>query len=96
MDEPDPECKQAAGVFTPVVDRNRCEGKQEGVKVCPYQVFSMLTVPHEERSGLTLRGKIRGYVHKWHQAYAVNSAACHACGLCVSACPEQAITLVRV
>ena len=96
MDEPNPQCKQAAGVFTPVVDRNRCEGKQECVEVCPYLVFSMMTVPREERSGLTLRGKIKGYVHKWQQAYAVNSAACHACGLCVSACPEKAITLVRV
>ena len=96
MDEPNTECKQAAGVFTPVVDRNRCEGKEECVKVCPYHVFGMLTVPSEERRGLTLRGKIKGYVHKWHQPYAVNSAACHACGLCVSACPEKAITLVRV
>jgi NAD-dependent dihydropyrimidine dehydrogenase PreA subunit len=96
MDEPNPDCMQAAGVFMPIVDRNRCEGKQECVKVCPYQVFSMMTVPPEERSGLTLRGKVKGYVHKWHQAYAVNSAACHACGLCVSACPEKAITLVRV
>lgn len=96
MDEPDPECKQAAGVFTPIVDRNRCEGEQECVKVCPYHVFSMMTVPREERSALTLRGKIKGYVHNWHQAYTVNGAACHACGLCVSACPEKAITLVRV
>jgi len=95
MDELKPECKQAAGAFAPVIDRNRCEGKEECVKVCPYQVFSMKTVPREERSTLTLRGKIKGYVHKWHQAYAVNSAACHACGLCVSACPEKAITLVR-
>jgi 4Fe-4S ferredoxin len=56
----------------------------------------MMTVPREERSGLTLRGKIKGYVHKWQQAYAVNGAACHACGLCISACPEKAITLLRV
>ncbi len=47
MDENQPDCKQAAGAFTPVVDRNRCEGKQECVKVCPYQVFGMLTVPPE-------------------------------------------------
>ena len=95
MDEPKPDCKQAAGVFKPIVDRNRCEGKEECVKVCPYHVFVMLTVPPEERRGLTLRGKIKGFVHEWHQAYAVNGDACHACGLCVSACPEKAITLVR-
>jgi 4Fe-4S ferredoxin len=96
MDEPNPECKQAAGVFAPVIDRNRCEGKEQCVEVCPYHVFGMMTVTPEERRNLTLRGKIKGYVHRWHQAYAVNSAACHACGLCVSACPEKAITLVRI
>ena len=95
MDETNPECKQAAGVFTPVVDRNRCEGKEQCVKVCPYHVFSLLTVPRGERSGLTLRGKVKGYVHGWQQAYAIDSAACRACGLCVSACPEKAIALVR-
>jgi NAD-dependent dihydropyrimidine dehydrogenase PreA subunit len=95
MDKQEPDCKQAAGVFKPVIDRNRCEGKEECVKVCPYQVFSMKTVAPEERRELSLRGRVKGYVHKWQQAYAVNGDACHACGLCVAACPEKAIALVR-
>jgi len=45
---------------------------------------------------LTLAGKVKGFVHRWHQAFATNAAACHACGLCVAACPEKAITLERV
>ncbi len=95
MDDHDAECSAEAGVFRPVVDRNRCEGKQACVAVCPYQVFSMATVPREGRRGLTLAGKVKGYVHQWHQAFATNAHACHACGLCVAACPENAITLER-
>jgi NAD-dependent dihydropyrimidine dehydrogenase PreA subunit len=93
MDDQEAECKQEPGVFKPVIDRNRCEGKEACVAVCPYQVFSMGTVPKEQRRDLTLPGKLKGYVHNWHQAFASNAEACRACGLCVSACPEKAITL---
>jgi len=87
------QCKQEPGVFRPVIDRNRCEGKEECVVVCPYQVFSMGTVEPELRRGLTLIGKLKGYAHNWHQSFALNADACHACGLCVAACPEKAIRL---
>ena len=95
MDIPDSDCKQAPGLMRPVIDRNRCEGKEQCVAVCPYHVFTMATVAPELRSGLTLRGKLKGFAHRWQQAFASNADACHACGLCVSACPEQAIALVR-
>ena len=45
---------------------------------------------------MTFGGKVKGFVHRWHQAFATNAQACHACGLCVAACPEKAITLERV
>ena len=35
------DCKQAAGVFAPVVDRTRCEAKEDCVETCPYDVFEM-------------------------------------------------------
>jgi len=89
------DCKQAPGVIRPVIDRNRCEGKKECVAVCPYNVFIIATVAPELRRGLSLRGKLKGFTHRWQQAFAANASACHACGLCVSACPEKAITLVR-
>jgi len=89
------DCKQEPGVFRPVIDRNRCEGKQECVKVCPYQVFTMGTVSPDERKGLSFRGKLKGFAHRWRQTFAINAAACQACGLCVAACPEKAITLIR-
>ena len=95
MTSQDTDCKQAPGSIKPVIDRNRCEGKQECVAVCPFNVFHMGTVSVELRRGLSLRGKLKGFAHRWSQAFATNADACQACGLCVAACPEKAITLVR-
>ncbi len=63
--------------------------------MCPYDVFVMGTVPADQRRGLSLRGKLKGFAHRWHQAFPIHADACHACGLCVAACPEKAIALVR-
>jgi NAD-dependent dihydropyrimidine dehydrogenase PreA subunit len=79
----------------PVVDRNRCEGKRECVAACPYSVFTVATVPAELRRGLSLQGKMKGFAHRWQQAFASNADACRACGQCVSSCPEKAISLIR-
>jgi 4Fe-4S ferredoxin len=78
-----------------VIDRNRCEGKADCVRVCPMSVFTVDTLPKNERSGLSIKGKLKGFVHKWQQALLTNPGACEACGLCVAACPEDAITLSR-
>jgi NAD-dependent dihydropyrimidine dehydrogenase PreA subunit len=95
MGAADSDCKHEAGVFRPLINRNRCEGKADCVSICPYQVFGMGTLAPQERKGLTLVGKLKGYAHQWQQAFALNAEACHACGLCVAACPEKAITLER-
>jgi NAD-dependent dihydropyrimidine dehydrogenase PreA subunit len=88
-------CKQAPGVMVPVIDRNRCEGKAACVAVCPVQVFVVGVLPSGERAGLSLRGRLKGFGHGWKQAFTPNAAACEACGKCVDACAEQAITLAR-
>ena len=95
-DSPDANCKAGPGEFAPVIDRNRCEGKAQCEAVCPYHVFVIDVLPKEQRTELTLRGKVKGLAHGWRQAFTPNADACHACGLCVAACPERAITLVRV
>ena len=90
-----PECKQQPGEFIPVIDRNRCEGKADCVRVCPVGVFEVKTLPESMRTGLSFVGRLKGRAHKWQQALLVSDSLCEACGLCVSACPEKAITLVR-
>jgi ferredoxin len=38
---------------------------------------------------------MKGFAHRWQQAFASNADACRACGQCVSSCPEKAISLIR-
>jgi 4Fe-4S ferredoxin len=78
----------------PVIDRNRCEGKSACVEVCPYNVFELRTLAPEDRAGLSPTGRLKSWLHGGRQAYAVGWKNCHACGLCVAACPEQAIKLM--
>jgi NAD-dependent dihydropyrimidine dehydrogenase PreA subunit len=92
----DADCTHPAGVYQPRIDRDRCEGKADCVRVCPYDVFEIGTVPPAERAMLGIFGRLKGFAHRWQQSFAVNADACHACGKCVSACPEKAIRLERV
>ena len=90
-----PECKHDAGVFAPVVDRARCEGKEDCVRVCPYDVFEVRRITHADFAALGFMGKLKSRAHGRQTAYTPRADACHACALCVSACPEKAITLMR-
>ncbi len=86
-------CDPKAGRCIPVIDPNRCEGKGDCVDVCPYDVFQLGILAPERRKALSLKGKIKGVVHRWKQGLVINPDACRACGLCVVACPENAILL---
>ena len=90
------DCRGNPGRVAPVVDRNRCEGKEDCVVVCPYDVFEMGTLSREERGSLSLVGRVKAWAHGNRQAYVVKPEACHACKLCIEACPEQALTLASV
>jgi 4Fe-4S ferredoxin len=89
-------CTQPAGVVAPVIDRTRCEGKEDCVDVCPYDVFEVRVLTKEERSELPFLARIKAMAHGNRQAFAVRAELCHSCGLCVSACPERAIRLARI
>jgi len=91
----DSACKLPPGLMVPQIDRNRCEGKAACVAVCPRRVFTLGVLPPAGRADLSLRGKVKGLVHGWKQAFTPNASACEACGRCVEACPEGAIRLVR-
>ena len=87
------ECKGEPGRVAPVVDRNRCEAKEDCVAVCPYDVFEVRKLAAEDRAGLSWLGRLKAFAHGNRQAYVVKPEACHACQLCIAACPEQALRL---
>jgi 4Fe-4S ferredoxin len=89
-------CKHPAGVMAPVVDPRRCEGKAACVAECPYGVFVVRRFERHELPPLGPLGTLKWWVHGGLQAEVVHADQCHGCGLCVNACPEQAITLRRV
>jgi NAD-dependent dihydropyrimidine dehydrogenase PreA subunit len=91
-----PDCKHPAGYVVPVIDRNRCEGKQDCVEACPYDVFEMGRLSSAERAALSLVGRLKAWAHGGAQAFAIRPEACRGCSLCVAACPERAITLRKV
>lgn len=77
----------------PVIDSTRCEGKEACVKVCPYDVFVVRKLTDAERAPLGLLTRFKLLVHGGRQAFVARPTDCHACGKCVAACPEKAITL---
>jgi NAD-dependent dihydropyrimidine dehydrogenase PreA subunit len=94
-DRPGEECKAEAGAWTPVVNRKRCEGKGDCVEVCPYGVFEVGAIDEAEYAAMPLLNRLKLKVHGKKTALLVNAGACQACGLCVVACPEKALTLAR-
>jgi 4Fe-4S ferredoxin len=89
------QCEPAAGTALPIIDRNRCDGKQDCVAVCPFEVFAMQPITALDLAMLPFPPrKAHKLIGKW-QAFTVRAEACHACNLCVVACPEDAIRLAR-
>lgn len=89
-------CRAPAGSYVPVVDRGTCEGKRDCVDVCPYDVFEIRRIDDADFKQLGLLGKLKSVAHGRQTAYTPGAQDCRACGLCVVACPEGALTLERV
>lgn len=92
-DTPGEHCLAERGLYFPVIDRNRCEGKGHCVRVCPEGVFEVRTIEGQDYDQLSFLGRMRNAIHGRKSVYTPNSGSCRACGLCVEACPEQAIAL---
>ena len=88
------DCK-GPGVLRPVIDRNRCEGKADCVRVCPHDVFEVRTIEPADRAALSFLGRLKSLAHRGRTAYTPRAADCAQCGACVTACPEKAIALAR-
>jgi 4Fe-4S ferredoxin len=89
-------CNQPPNVVAPVIDTLRCEGAGDCEEVCPYDVFELRKLTKAELKALPLGPWIKVLVHGGQQAFVTEPDACHACGLCVAACPEKAIRLTRM
>ena len=94
-DRPGEDCRAAPGAWVPRVNRARCEGKRDCVEVCPYGVFQVRRIDDADFRALPFLARLKVRAHRMQSSYTPGAADCHACGLCVVACPEQAITLVR-
>ena len=94
-DRPGERCNAPAETWTPIVDHGRCEAKSDCVVVCPNDVFEIRRIGDDDFSRLSPIARLRVLAHRRKTAYTPKADACHACGLCVVACPESAITLVR-
>jgi NAD-dependent dihydropyrimidine dehydrogenase PreA subunit len=92
-DRPGEDCKADPGRYEIVVDRGRCEGKGDCVEVCPYRVFEVGRLDDAEFARLSLLGKVKSLAHRRKTARMPNLEACRACGMCIVACPEDALTL---
>ena len=77
------------------MNRARCEGKSACVDVCPYDVFAVGRIADAEYRAMPFLVRLKLRVHGKRTVYMPNLEACRACGLCVAACPEKALTLVR-
>ena len=90
---PGEKCLAAPGSWVPRIDRAKCEGKEECVEVCPYSVFELGTLTADEFNALGFVGRIKAERHDRRTARTPRADDCRACGLCVVACPEDAIVL---
>jgi NAD-dependent dihydropyrimidine dehydrogenase PreA subunit len=90
---PGQRCRAKTATFAPRVNRNRCEGKSDCVAVCPYGVFEVRRISEADYRALSFLGRLKSRAHGGLTAYTPRADACQACGLCVVACPERAITL---
>lgn len=89
-------CEEQPGRIIPVVNPSLCENKGPCVEACPYDVFEIRALTNAETQRLSWRTRFKVWVHGGKQSFVVRPEACHACGACVPACPEKAITLSRV
>ncbi len=90
MDTPSPPGPR----LVPSIDHGRCEAKRDCIRVCPTGVFDVRRIDADDYAALGLVGRLRVTAHRHATAYATRIDDCESCGLCVTACPEAAITLV--
>lgn len=87
-------CNAPPGVYRPVVDPRRCEGKGDCIDVCPYDVFELGRLADEVLAAMPLVQRLKRRAQGRRIAQTPRAELCRACGLCVVACPHGAVELV--
>ena len=80
------------GTAAPVIDRDRCVGDAGCVAVCPHQVLALRPVAAQDCHGLPASTRFLLSLSSGLQAAVIAPERCRACGLCLAACSQQAIT----
>gem|GEM_PF-460356 len=88
-------CDDQPGRIMPVVNMLRCETKGPCLEVCPYSVFEIRPLKKEEWDSLTWFPRMKIWFGGGRQSFVAQPDSCQACGICVTACPEKAITLKK-
>jgi len=88
------DCREAK-IMMPQIHLGKCEGAGDCAEVCPYNVFEIRKATAEERADFNFKERVKSFVHGHKKGFVVKAGECHACGLCVKACPEKAVKLVR-
>jgi 4Fe-4S ferredoxin len=55
----------------------------------------MQMLSNDDKAAMPFFSRFKARLHGNRQAFAVRANDCQACGVCITACPEQAITLSR-
>ncbi len=55
----------------------------------------MQILSEAEKSAMPFFSRFKARIHGNRQAFAVRANDCQACGDCITACPEKAITLTK-
>ena len=92
-DRPGERCAAPAGSWGPVIDHARCGAKRDCIVVCPNDVFEVRRIDDADFDALGRLARLKVRAHGRQTAYTPNADNCRACGLCVVACPENAIRL---
>lgn len=90
-------CKGEWGKVAPVVDSEpmRSEGRLRS-RLSLRPIFEIRPLAASDRASLSFIGKIKAWAHAGKQAYVIRPQACHACRLCIEACPEDALRLAPI
>ena len=68
----------------------------KGQKITGWRERAEVRLESADFAALSFLGKLKSIAHGKKTAHTPKADQCRACGLCVVACPEQAITLERM